>query len=160
MLLLADPFSFPVDGLIARLEEDHPGLPIIGGMASGGDQPGANTLVINGETYESGAVGIILGGGVRVRPVVSQGCRPIGTPLVVTKAEDNMLVELGGRPAFVQLRAVYETLDDHDHPQTDPVRCHSHSHRSPRDCRSDRYEIHGETRSAPHPNYRAVDPQG
>ena len=114
MLLLADPFSFPVDGLIARMEEDHPGLPIIGGMASGGNQPGTNILVINGETYDSGAVGIILGGGVRVRPVVSQGCRPIGTPLVVTKAEDNMLVELGGRPAFVQLRAVYETLDDHD----------------------------------------------
>ena len=40
MLLLADPFSFPVDGLIARLEEDRPGLPIIGGMASGGMQPG------------------------------------------------------------------------------------------------------------------------
>ncbi len=114
MLLLADPFSFPVDGLIARLEEDRPGLPILGGMASGGDQPGTNTLVINGETYDSGAVGIILGGGVRVKPVVSQGCRPIGKPLVVTKAEDNMLVELGGRPAFVQLRAVYETLDDHD----------------------------------------------
>ena len=114
MLLLADPFSFPVDGLIARLGEDRPGLPILGGMASGGNQPGSNTLVINGETYDSGAVGIILGGGVRVRPVVSQGCRPIGTPLVVTKAEDNMLVELGGRPAFVQLRAVYETLDDHD----------------------------------------------
>ena len=82
MLLLADPFSFPVDGLIARLEEDRPGLPIIGGMASGGTQPGTNTLVINGETYESGAVGIILGGGVRVRPAVSQGCRPIGIPLV------------------------------------------------------------------------------
>ena len=114
MLLLADPFSFPVDGLIARLGEDRPGLPILGGMASGGNQPGSNTLVINGETYDSGAVGIILGGGVRVRPVVSQGCRPIGTPLVVTKAEDNMRVELGGRPAFVQLRAVYETLDDHD----------------------------------------------
>ncbi len=114
MLLLADPFSFPVDGLIARLEEDRPGLPILGGMASGGEQPGTNTLVINGETYDSGAVGIILGGAVRVRPVVSQGCRPIGKPLVVTKAEDNMLVELGGRPAFVQLRAVYETLDDHD----------------------------------------------
>ena len=60
MLLLADPFSFPVDGLIARLEEDRPGLPILGGMASGGNQPGSNTLVINGETYDSGAVGIIL----------------------------------------------------------------------------------------------------
>ena len=98
--------SFPVDELIARLEEDRPGLPIIRGMASVGTQPGTNTLVINGETYESGGCGIILGGGVRVRPVVSQGCRPIGIPLVVTKAEDNMLVELGGRPAFIQLRAI------------------------------------------------------
>ena len=114
LLLVADPFSFPVDQLIGRLAEDRPGVPLIGGMASGGNRPGSNTLVIDRQTYDAGAVGVIVGGGVRVRPIVSQGCRPIGQPFVVTKAEDNMLFELGGRPAFAQLQAIYGTLDDHD----------------------------------------------
>jgi len=114
VLLLADPFSFPVDSLISRLADDRPGLPIIGGMASGGSRPGGNTLVMDRQTYDAGAVGVIIGGGVRIRPVVSQGCRPIGQPFVVTRAEDNMLFELGGRPAFGRLQELYGTLDDHD----------------------------------------------
>ena len=34
LLLLADPFSFPVDDLFARLAEIRPGLPIVGGPSS------------------------------------------------------------------------------------------------------------------------------
>jgi len=114
LLLLADPFSFPVDTFISRLEEEHPGVPIVGGMASGGAEPGSNTLVVGPRTYSSGAVGVVIGGAVRIRPVVSQGCRPIGRPMVVTKAEENMIVELGGRPALERLREVYGGLDTGD----------------------------------------------
>ena len=114
LLLIADPFSFPVDSFIARMEEEHPGVPIIGGMASGGAEPGSNTLVLGSRTEDSGAVGIVIGGGVRIRPVVSQGCRPIGKPMVVTKAEENLIVELGGRPATERLRETYGELDAAD----------------------------------------------
>ena len=114
LVLLADPFSFPVDALIRRLEEEHPGLPIVGGMASGGSHPGSNTLAIDQRTYDSGAVGVLIGGSVRVRPVVSQGCRPVGRPLVITRAEENLIVELGGTPALDRLREMYGDLDDAD----------------------------------------------
>ena len=73
IVLLADPFSFPVDALIRRLEDDHPGVPIVGGMASGGSRPGSNTLVVGTRSYDSGAVGLVIGGAARLRPVVSQG---------------------------------------------------------------------------------------
>jgi len=114
IVLLADPFSFPVDALIKRVEEDHPGVPIVGGMASGGYQPGSNTLVVGSRSYDSGAVGFLLGGAARVRPVVSQGCRPIGRPMVITKSEENVIVELGGRPALERLREIYGELDPAD----------------------------------------------
>ena len=114
LLLLADPFSFPVDRLIARLADDHPGVPIIGGMASGGWVPGCNTLVAGRHLSDCGAVGAIVGGSARIRPVVSQGCRPIGRPLVITRAEENVIVELGGRPALERLREVYGDLSEHD----------------------------------------------
>jgi len=114
LLLLADPFSFPVDAFLERLEQEHPGVPIVGGMASGGHEPGSNTLVVGSRTYDSGAVGVVIGGGVRVRPVVSQGCKPIGRPMVVTRSEENLIVELGGRPALDRLREVYGGLDPSD----------------------------------------------
>lgn len=110
LLVLADPFSFPIDAFLRRLDEDHPGLPVVGGVASGGMVPGSNTLVIDGRTYDTGAVGALVGGAARIRPVVSQGCRPIGRPLVITKAEANLIVELGGRPALERLREVYAEL--------------------------------------------------
>lgn len=114
VILLADPFSFPVDAFIARLAEEHPGMPIIGGMASGGMEPGSNTLVIDTRTESAGAVGLVIGGGVCVRPVVSQGCRPIGRPMVITKSEENLIVELGGRPALERLREIYGELNQAD----------------------------------------------
>jgi len=114
LLLLADPFSFPVDALIRRMEEDHPGMPIVGGMASGGQEPGTNTLVIGSRSYNTGAVGVVIGGGVRIRPVVSQGCRPIGHTMVITKSEENVIIELGGKPALERLREIYGELDSVD----------------------------------------------
>jgi len=114
LLLLADPFSFPVDALIRRMEEDHPGVPIVGGMASGGQEPGTNTLVIGSRSYSTGAVGIMIGGGVQIRPVVSQGCRPIGHTMVITKSESNVIIELGGKPALERLREIYGELDSVD----------------------------------------------
>ena len=114
LLLLADPFTCPIDRLLARLDEDHPGVPVIGGMASGGYEPGCNTLVVSPRSYDSGAVGVVIGGGVRIRPVVSQGCRPIGKPLVITRAEANVIIELGGKPALERLREIYADLAHED----------------------------------------------
>ncbi len=114
LLLLADPFSFPVEAFLARIAEDHPDLPIVGGMASGGLRPGGNTLVCGSRTYDSGAVGVLVGGGARIRPVVSQGCRPIGAPFVITRAEANLVIELGGRPALERLREVFAGLAPED----------------------------------------------
>ena len=53
---------------------------------------------------------MVLGGLVALHPLVSQGCRPIGRPLIVTLAEQNVIRELGRRPALEVLRDVFETL--------------------------------------------------
>ncbi len=48
---------------------------------------------------------VLLGPGVGVESVVSQGCRPFGQPLVVTRAEENIIFELAGTPALDRLVA-------------------------------------------------------
>lgn len=99
LLLVADPFSFDVDALFGRLN----GIPVVGGFASAARGPGGNRLVLNGQVFTDGAVGAVLGAGASVTSVVSQGCRPIGRPYVVTRSEGNAVYELGGQPAYQRL---------------------------------------------------------
>jgi small ligand-binding sensory domain FIST len=110
VLLLADGFSFPADRFLERLNEEQPGLPVVGGMASGGDQPGQHRLLLGSEVLQAGAVGVALLGPVEVRTVVSQGCRPIGSPYAVTRGEGNVVEELGGQPAVERLRQLVSNL--------------------------------------------------
>jgi small ligand-binding sensory domain FIST len=84
--LLVDPFTFPATPLLERLNEDHPGLALVGGLADAGSQPGDGALIADGEIHHEGAVGAVIAG-ARVRTLVSQGCAPIGRDAVVTRAE-------------------------------------------------------------------------
>jgi small ligand-binding sensory domain FIST len=103
LLLLGDPYTFPVDALFEQLAERHPGLPVLGGMASAAFGAGGNRLALDGHIHTAGAVGALVGPGTRVSTVVSQGCRPIGRPLVVTRSERNVVYELAGQPALERL---------------------------------------------------------
>ena len=112
LLLLADPFTFPVEAFITRLADDHPDLQVIGGMASAAQGPGGNRLALDGALHRDGAVGVLLSGGPRVRAVISQGCRPVGSAYIVTDAQDNVIRELGGKPSLERLTEVAEALPD------------------------------------------------
>jgi small ligand-binding sensory domain FIST len=103
LVLLADPYSFPVDQFLRQLAASHAGLPVLGGLASAAIGPGGNRLVLDGSVRTGGAVGAVIGPGTRLTTVVSQGCRPIGRPLVVTRAERNIVYELAGQPALERL---------------------------------------------------------
>lgn len=103
LVLLADPFSFPVEALYGWLAEHHPGLPVLGGNASAARGPGGNRLATGDRVEADGAVGVLLGPSVEVRSIVSQGCRPIGQPYVVTRSERNVVYELGGQAAYERL---------------------------------------------------------
>jgi len=105
LLLFADPFTFPVDAFLQRVNRDLPGLQIIGGLASAAGSPGGNRLVLDDHVVDEGAVGVFVdGGGIEVRTLVSQGCRPIGRPYVVTRGDKNLIEELGGKPAIERLQ--------------------------------------------------------
>ncbi|MFH1679571.1 MAG: FIST N-terminal domain-containing protein, partial [Candidatus Eisenbacteria bacterium] len=84
-LVLADPLRFPTPTLLSGLDYAYPKSIKVGGLASGGAAPGANALFIGGEARREGAVVLSLAGGIDVRAVVAQGCRPIGAPLRVTR---------------------------------------------------------------------------
>jgi small ligand-binding sensory domain FIST len=110
-ILLADPFTTPVDDVLSVVAERYPNAQAIGGLTGGGRGPGDNRLLKNGELYDGGLVGVQLSGPIAIRTVISQGCCPIGERYVVTRAEQNMVFELGGKPALTRLQEVFESLE-------------------------------------------------
>ena len=114
LLLLADPFSMPVEGFLDAAPETYPGLRIIGGLASAARGPGGNRLVLDGGHFTDGAVGALLPSMPSLGAVVSQGCRPIGTPMTVTKSDGRVIYELAGRPALERLVELLEHLEPAD----------------------------------------------
>lgn len=114
LILFGEPFTFPADRLAVLLNEEQPGIPIIGGMASGGDRPKSHRLILNESLHEEGAVGVRLHGSLATRMILSQGCRPIGHPYVITKADRNVIFELGGKKALDQLQGLFEELGPED----------------------------------------------
>jgi small ligand-binding sensory domain FIST len=114
VLLLADPYTFPADSFLERLNQEQPGLPVVGGMVSGALEPGRHRLLSGTDVLDGGAAGVALVGPVDIRAVVSQGCRPVGSPFAVTRGEGNIVHELGGRPAVDRLRQMLAGLDKHE----------------------------------------------
>jgi small ligand-binding sensory domain FIST len=114
MLLLSDPYTFGADAFLRQVNEKFTGLRVLGGMASGGQAPGPARLLLGKTMPRHGAVGVLLSGSIAVRGVVSQGCRPIGQPLVVTAARDNILLELEGRPPLARLQSLWPNLGPRD----------------------------------------------
>lgn len=112
LLLLGEPFSFPMSAFLDYLNESLPNTLATGGMASAGESPEQNILLLNDETYQEGVVGVSLSGNVGAYHVVSQGCRPIGEHMIVTKAHENFIVELGGKPALEQLQQTVYAIGD------------------------------------------------
>ena len=113
-VLLADPFSFPVQNLIMGLDFAYPRAAKIGGLASGAQRPGDNVLFLDGKVHGSGAIGLALHGNIMVDTVVAQGCRPIGDSMRITSSQRNILGELDGKPPMAVLQDLFRTLSERD----------------------------------------------
>jgi small ligand-binding sensory domain FIST len=114
LLMLADPFSFPALDFLRLCNAQVPDLEVIGGLASAAAGPGGNNLVLDDRILTSGAVGVMCSEDVPIRAVVSQGCRPIGTPFTITSADRNLAHELAGRPAMERLQEIVHAASDTD----------------------------------------------
>lgn len=116
---MADPFGFAVEQWLAGWNEAYPGIPTIGGLSSTMAGQGDEVFVMHDREVLSPGAALVVGlkSGVQVRPVVSQGCRPIGEPLTVTNSDGNLVLGLGGKPAYAALAEAFESLDDRDKAQ-------------------------------------------
>ncbi len=112
-LVFGNPYGFPADQWLGEWSGVAPDVPVVGGIASGGESE-AEIAVFHNAQLVSGAVVVGFSGAIEVVAAVSQGCRPIGEALPVTKAEDNVVFSLGSRPAYQALETAFESLSENE----------------------------------------------
>lgn len=112
--ILPDPFSFDINTFMGSLRKAFPGAPVMGGMASGAGESGNNALFWAEGVCNEGAVGVALTGNIHISPLVSQGCRPFGEPVVITSAQENVIFSLAGKSAIEFLEETYRKASAKD----------------------------------------------
>jgi small ligand-binding sensory domain FIST len=113
-ILLADPFTMRTENMLLGLDYAFPASAKIGGMASGGQQPGRNALFLQDAVHLAGAVGVAMHGNIILDTIVAQGCRPIGTPMQITACQRNILLELDGVKPLNTLQSLLNQLSERD----------------------------------------------
>ncbi len=113
-ILLSDPNSSGVNDLLQGLDFAYPGSVSVGGLASGSQMSGRIGLFCNNRLYREGTVGVAMTGNIILETIVAQGCRPIGNPYRVSKAERNILLDLEEQPALEVLRDLIQSLSESD----------------------------------------------
>lgn len=116
-VLLLDPYSIPISRLLPAMNRVRPSrAPLVGGMASAPRTPegGGNVFALDDRIVDRGGVGVSFSGAIRMDAVVSQGCRPIGPNLVITKARANLILELGSRPALQVVQEILAEMNEQE----------------------------------------------
>ncbi len=113
-VMIAEPFSFPLEPFFTSLRNQERLPIVIGGIASGADRRGENVLLFDHAIASEGAVGFVIDGAFRIEPVIAQGCRSVGPRFTVTRCEGNVILELGGRPAYEELTEVLIAIGEEE----------------------------------------------
>ncbi len=113
-VVLADPFTFDAEHCVRGLDRAFPGATVVGGLASGSEQPGQARLLAGGDAHRAGALLLACTGNFAIEAVVSQGCRPVGEPLFVTDCADQRIRALDGRRPREVLGELFSSLDARD----------------------------------------------
>jgi small ligand-binding sensory domain FIST len=109
-LVFIDPFHLDSESWLRSWNEAYAPLPILGGLASGDFTDQVTQIYLNGEVFEEGGVAISVGGDVALVGMTSQGCTPIGDTWTLTKVEQNIIHEIGNRPAYEVLAETFNQL--------------------------------------------------
>lgn len=110
MLLLAEPFSFSAEPFLKGLDRHFPNAVVLGGLASGMEQPGTPCLILNDRFYKSGCICLTFSGNITVDALVAQGCRPIGEPMFANATHENLILELDGKIPREVLTSLYQNI--------------------------------------------------
>jgi small ligand-binding sensory domain FIST len=113
-LLLSDPRSVDTEALLRQLDAHAGGASIVGALAGNVAAPEHTALLLDGEVYADGAVALGFSGSLALCSELICACRPIGEPLIVLEAVDNVITRFDRGPAGQTVRQLVESLSEAD----------------------------------------------
>ncbi len=118
LLVVACPQTFSAEMLDQSLEtmrgQGDAMVNVLGGNLSRMSSDRDCVLFAGDRIASQGAVAMAVPPGLRWSTVVSQGCRPIGEPMVITEVRGQRIFKLGGKPALDRLTDMYYQLPSHE----------------------------------------------
>jgi small ligand-binding sensory domain FIST len=112
-IIFANPFAPDLERWLSEWNVAFPEAPSIGGLASGGSEAGEHALLLDGAATNAAVLALAVKGH-KIRTIVSQGCKPVGEPFTITRAEENLVYALGSRPAYQVLSETFSALSDEE----------------------------------------------
>ena len=109
-----DPFHLDAEKWLRSWNQAYAHCPVFGGLASGSFPDPLTQIYLDGEVYEDGGVAIAVGGNVALAGVTSQGCMPIGETWTLTRVDQNLIRDIGNRPAYTVLSETVQQLSPED----------------------------------------------
>jgi len=116
-ILLAAPESIGNDAWLPDWDQATGQRTTVGGFASSEPDTPESSLFLNGDVLPDGAVALGLEGAVTIEPLISHGCRPVGSTWTITQAEHNIIHQIGNRPILEVLRDTLEGLSAEEQTQ-------------------------------------------
>jgi small ligand-binding sensory domain FIST len=110
-ILLGNPVMVGEDWM-GRWHEAMGATPTYGGLVSGSFRGEELFTFTDKELSAAAAIAVGIRGELHFGGLVSQGCRPIGEPLTITKADHNLIHQLASVSAYEQLQAAFHSLPD------------------------------------------------
>ena len=99
-VLLADGYKSRPDAMLDGMARAGHSGPVVGAAASENGSHGKTYQFYEDRVTSNSVVGFALSGAFETLTDITQGCQPVGEPMVITKAHENLIFELNGRPAF------------------------------------------------------------
>lgn len=100
MILLPDTYNGNPQPLLDAMAAKAGFHPVVGAGSSENGAVGATFQLCGNKVTSNSLAGAYISGEFKVHVDITQGCQPITEPMVITKAERNLIHEIDGRPAL------------------------------------------------------------
>ena len=100
MILLPDSYNGNPQALLQSMADKAGFHSVIGAGSTENGEAGATFQLCGDKVASNSVAGAYLSGEFDVHVDITQGCQPISEPMLITKAEGNLIYEINGRPAI------------------------------------------------------------
>lgn len=104
VLVWPDPYHVRPDRLLQGIDAAMGPIPVAGGAASSNGETADTFQLCGAESSRAAVSGLRIGGEFRSRTAITQGCRPLCEPLLITRSHENLILEVEGQPALEAIR--------------------------------------------------------